>query len=223
MSDMRILVVAAHPDDEILGVGGTVRRHVLAGDQVQSVVVCEGETVRYGERNVAQEEMGRKAALVLGSGIEFLRFPDQRLEEILLTQLIEALEARVRELQPQIVYTQFIGDVNLDHRRLFDAVLVAARPMAESLRAVYAFETCSSTEWGWPQLFKPDTFVDISETLDAKLEAMACYSSEVKSWPHPRSLESLRYRAHYFGSMACMDAAEPFVTVRAYRRTGTQW
>lgn len=213
----RVLVVATHPDDEILGIGGTVKRHTLAGDDVLAMVLCEGESVR---GQPVQEEAGRRAAAVLGARVEFCRYPDQRLEEVPLTRLIGEVETRIRDHRPEVVYTQFGGDVNLDHRRVFDAVLVAARPMQETVRALYAFETCSSTEWGWPARFRPDTFVDISETLEAKVEAFACYEMEVCAWPHPRSLESLRHRARYFGAMACMTAAEPLVTIRRWARPG---
>jgi len=219
-SGRKVLVIGAHPDDELLGVGGTIRRHADAGDQVHAVVVCEGASMRYHDRDVPQEEFGRKAADILGMSIEFLRYPDQQLEKILLTDLIGALEDRIRDMKPEIIYTQFGGDLNLDHKRLFDAVLVASRPTEQFVRAVYAFETCSSTEWNWPQTFQPDTYVDISSVLQAKLDAFACYASEVCDWPHPRSLESLRHRAKFYGSMACMDAAEPFVTIRRYRRPG---
>jgi N-acetylglucosamine malate deacetylase 1 len=212
-----VLVVAAHPDDEILGIGGTVRRHTLVGDDVLAMVLCEGESVR---GQPVQEEVGHRAAAILGSKLEFCRYPDQRLEEVPLTKIIGEIEARIRAHRPEIVYTQFGGDVNVDHQRLFDAVLVAARPIRETVRAVYAFETCSSTEWGWPGQFRPDTFVDISGTLDAKIAAFACYDMEVCAWPHPRSLESLRHRAHYFGSMACMTAAEPLMTIRRWSRPG---
>lgn len=213
-----ILVIAAHPDDELLGVGGTVRRHVLMGDAVHSIILCESETVRYQDRNIPMEEFVNKAAKILGTTVEFVNYPDQRLEEIALVQIAGEIEKRVKNIKPQIVYSQFCGDINLDHKRAFDATLLATRPMADFVQAVYAFETCSSTEWAWPQQFHPDTFIDISDTLETKIEAFAAYVSEVREWPHPRSLESLRYRAKYFGSIACMDAAEPFITIRSYKR-----
>ena len=222
MSPRSVLVIAAHPDDEILGVGGTVRRHVLAGDTVHSVVVCEGSSMRYAEGEVPQEQYGRAAADILGNTVQFLRLPDQQLDTLPLTQIITPIEEAVAATQPQVVYTHFGGDINHDHRRIVEAVLVATRPQAPCIEAIRCFDTASSTEWGWQPRFAPDTYVDISETLEDKIAAMACYESELKPWPHPRSLEGLRHRAAYFGSLACMAAAEPFVTLRSYLRPGAR-
>ncbi len=211
----RVLVIAAHPDDELLGLGGTVRRHVLAGDTVHSVVLCEGVTMRYAGQDVPQKAHGKKAAAILGvSSLEMLDFPDQHLDTLSLVDVITPIEERVRRYEPQIVYTHFGGDLNRDHQLVFEAVLVACRPVASTLEALYCFETPSSTEWNAPMQFSPNYFVDISETLDDKLKAFACYESEVRAYPHPRSLESLRHRAHYWGNLVGMDAAEAFVCHR---------
>ena len=218
----RILVIAAHPDDEILGCGGTVALHAKAGDAVTAVIVCEGESLRYGPNGVGQSEHMRNAAAALGvADVRPLGFADQRLDTLALTDIITPLERIVRDVRPQIVYCQYGGDANLDHAIVFKAVLVATRPTEPSIEAIYAFETASSTEWGYPRTFLPDTWVDISATLEQKLAAMACYESEVRDYPHPRSLEALRYRAHAWGNQACMHAAEVFMTVRRTLRNGT--
>lgn len=214
-----VAVIAAHPDDEILGVGGTLRRHVLEGDDVHAFVVCEGETVRYQGREVGLAEHTRQAAAVVGfASLEQLGFSDQRLDVACLTDLTAALEARLRQLRPRIVYTHFGGDLNRDHRALVDAVLVACRPLDDKIEQVLGFETPSSTEWSTPNAFMPHHFVEITATLEDKLKAMACYPSEVRPFPHPRSLEALRARAAYWGSCAMMPAAEPFVIYRSLRR-----
>jgi LmbE family N-acetylglucosaminyl deacetylase len=148
-----------------------------------------------------------------------LGFPDQRLDTLTLLDLIAPLERAVREVRPAVVYCQFGGDANRDHELLFRAALVATRPLEPFLEAVYAFDTASSTEWGYPRSFVPDTWVDISTTLEQKLCAMACYESEVRPYPHPRSLEALRHRAHSWGNQCCMEAAEVFMTVRRTLRT----
>jgi LmbE family N-acetylglucosaminyl deacetylase len=211
----RILVIAAHPDDEVLGCGGTVALHTRAGDEVTSVIVCEGESLRYGSQGVNQSAHIARAAETLGvRDVRPLRFPDQRLDTIALTDVIIPLERIVREVQPAIVYCQHGGDVNRDHQIVFQATLVATRPTAVSVQAVYAFDTASSTEWAFPRGFSADTWVDIHETLEQKIAAMACYISEVRDYPHPRSLEALRHRARAWGNQQCIEAAEVFMTVR---------
>lgn len=215
MADRRVLVIAAHPDDELLGCGATVARHVRRGDAVTSVIVCEGESLRYGPGGVGQEAHMWRAARELGvSDVRCLGFSDQRLDTVTLTDVIGRLEAAVHDVRPQVVYGQFGGDVNRDHQLVFQALLVATRPTAASIRGVYAFDTASSTEWAYPRSFVPDTWVDVEATLDAKLRAMACYESELRPYPHPRSLEALEVRARAWGAQACLRAAEVFMTVR---------
>ena len=215
-----VLVIAAHPDDEVLGCGGTVALHARAGDEVTAVIACEGESLRYGPGGVGQSEHSRRAAEMLGlKESRRLGFPDQRLDTLTLLDLIAPLERAVREVRPAVVYCQFGGDANRDHELLFRAALVATRPLEPFLEAVYAFDTASSTEWGYPRSFVSDTWVDISTTLEQKLCAMACYESEVRPYPHPRSLEALRHRAHSWGNQCCMEAAEVFMTVRRTLRT----
>lgn len=217
----RVLVIAAHPDDEVLGCGGTAALHTRAGDEVTAVIACEGESLRYGPGGVGQAEHSRRAALALGlKDTRQLGFADQRLETVPLTDIITQLERTVRELRPAVVYCQSGGDANRDHELLFRATLVATRPIEPYIEAVYAFDTPSSTEWGYPRAFVPDTWIDISETLEQKLCAMACYESEVRPYPHPRSLEALRHRARAWGNQCCLDAAEVFMTVRRSLRGG---
>jgi LmbE family N-acetylglucosaminyl deacetylase len=216
-----VVVIAAHPDDELMGCGGTVALHARHGDHVVSVIVCEGESLRYGPNGVGQAEHTRRAAATLGvRDVRTLGFPDQRLDTLTLTAIITPLERILREVRPSLVYCQYGGDINRDHELLFKALLVAARPTESYLDAVYAFDTASSTEWGYPRSFAPDTWVDIAQTLEVKLAAMACYESEVRPYPHPRSLDALRHRALAWGNQHCMDAAEVFMTVRRTLRCG---
>lgn len=215
----RVLAIVAHPDDEVLGCGGTLALHSQAGDSVTVAIACEGESLRYGVGGVNQAEDIREAAKVLGlSEVRHLGFPDQRLDTLSLIELITPLEKVVAEVRPAVVYCQYGGDINRDHYVLFQAALVATRPIDGQLRAVYAFETASSTEWAHPRTFVPDTWVDISTTLERKIQAMACYKSEVREYPHPRSLESLRHRAAYWGNQVCVPAAEVFVTIQRVLR-----
>jgi LmbE family N-acetylglucosaminyl deacetylase len=221
MIKKRVMVIAAHPDDELLGCGGTIALHARAGEQVTSVIACEGESLRYGTEGVGQRSHTERAARKLGvEDVRLLGFADQRLDTITLTDLITPLEKAIREVRPAIIYCQHGGDINRDHQLLFQALMVATRPTEEYIQAVYAFDTASSTEWAYPRSFVPDTWVDISSTLEQKLEAMACYESELRNYPHPRSLEALKNKAKAWGNQVCLDAAEPFMTVRRVIRNG---
>jgi LmbE family N-acetylglucosaminyl deacetylase len=215
---VNVLVVAAHPDDEILGVGGTLRKHAMDGAAVEALIMCEGAGVRYPEdHNAVVEAQTDRAAGILGiSQVHRARLPDQRLETLPLTEVASAVETVMGSLVPDIVYTHFGGDVNYDHHIVFRAVQVATRPYAApSVAELLVFETPSSTEWGAG--FEPDVFVDISETLDEKLEAFACYESEIRPAPHPRSPEALRALAEARGSVIGAQAAEAFRLIRSIR------
>jgi len=216
-----VLVIAAHPDDEILGAGGSLAKLVRRGHPVHALVACEGESVRYGTpgEQIAQQEHARQAAAMIGfASFNCLMLPDQRLDTLAQIDLNQQLEQVIDELRPQIVFTHCDGDINRDHQVLHDAVMVATRPSRAFIREVLGFETPSSTGL-WPrQHFSPDTFEVITETLEVKLAAMRCYESETPPYPHPRSLQSLRHRAHYWGSIIGEQAAEPLVTLRRIRR-----
>ena len=216
-----VVVIAAHPDDEVLGCGGALALHTQAGTPVTIIIACEGESLRYGPGGVNQSSHIQKAAERLGvQDVRKLDFNDQALDTIRLTTLIEPLEKILREVRPRRVYTQFGGDINRDHQILFKAALVATRPTESYIDTVYAFDTASSTEWAYPRSFIADTWIDISTTLTAKLEAMACYVSELREYPHPRSLQALEYKARALGNQVCVDAAEVFMTIRRVTRHG---
>jgi LmbE family N-acetylglucosaminyl deacetylase len=220
---MKILVVAAHPDDELLGVGGTVAKHVDEGDSVHLAIICEGVSMRYSKERLDEvREQSHKAAAILGVGdVTFRDLPDQRLDTLPLGAIISEVEKLVRSVRPDSVYTHFCGDINRDHRVLAEAVMVATRPYAAPwVREILMYETPSSTEWGLPQLspaFQPSVFVDVTQTLERKLQAFACYTAEVCAEPHPRSLAGLLARAHYWGSQVNRQAVEPFASVRSLR------
>src|SRR5436309_1964382 len=196
MSDERVLAIAAHPDDEILGCGGTLARHADGGAEVTVVIASGG---RY--EDPLADGLDPEAALreVGVADLRLLGLPDQQFDTLPLTEIIAPIEAVVTEVRPTIVYSQHGGDINHDHQALFRAVLVATRPTEPFISAVYAFDTASSTEWAFPRAFVPDTWVDISVTLERKLAAMMHYSSELREYPHPRSIEGLRHRAEAWG------------------------
>ncbi len=220
---MNVLVVAAHPDDELLGAGGTIARHAAKGDKVKLAVMCEGVSLRYQPDWDAQvRKQANDAANILGAHELVLGdLPDQRLDTIPLQQLAARVEQLIADWKPEIIYTHFAGDINRDHQVLAEAVLVAARPYsAPSVKEVLMFETPSSTEWSSPSLtpsFHANVYVDIAEFLETKIRAFTCYTAEIRQYPHPRSPEALGDRARYWGSLVNQKAAEAFMLVRSAR------
>ncbi|MBT66336.1 MAG: GlcNAc-PI de-N-acetylase [Synechococcus sp. NP17] len=226
-SKKKVLVVAAHPDDEVLGCGGTIARHADSGDQVQVLIVVEGSTSRQQKRDRVQvcDELSAlaKAAHTAGSilgaaGVELLDLPDNRLDSLDRLDLIKRIEESVDRHQPECVYVHHAGDVNVDHRRLHEAVVTACRPMPGHLvKRLLSFEVASSTEWqppGSAQAFQPNWFVDISGQWERKREALLSYSSEMRDWPHARSLKAVEHLARWRGAQVGVEAAEAFCLLR---------
>jgi len=208
-------VIAAHPDDEVLGCGGTMALHADRGDEVRLLIACEGESLRYGKDGVGQRDHIEAAAAVLGvTDWQQLGFGDQKLDVTRQTEIIDALLGASDGFMPDIVYCQSGEDVNTDHLALFRAALVAFRPTAASVQTFLTWYTASSTDWAFPRTFTPDTWVDIGTSIDRKIAAMECYESEVRPWPHPRSLKALRAQSQFFGTQVCKPYAEVFRTVR---------
>lgn len=211
---MKVLVCAAHPDDEVLGAGGTIARHVAAGDEVVVVIAADCASAR-GGREVCLPEAAREAATVLGTSVRFCGLPGMTLARIPEVELNRHFEDAVRTLRPDVVYTHHVDDPNSDHRAVAAATLIAVRPVGPwSPARVLSFETPSSTEWGWGVPFRPTVFVDVTDTLDRKLAAMTCYAEELRPAPHPRNLDSLTARASYWGQIAGVRYAEAFALVR---------
>ena len=219
----RVLVIGAHPDDEILGAGGTLAQHVRDGDEVHAVVVADGATSRYSDEMVSVlAESAERAAKTMGfASLRLEGLPDQRLDTLPAVEINQRLESVVADLRPQLVYTHFPGDVNTDHGIVARAAWVACRPyVAPYLVRFAVFETSSSTEWAWPYdgvQFAPNLFVDITETLDQKLAALESYQSELRPYPHPRSDRAIRERAAVWGSKVGRLAVEPFQVLRELR------
>ena len=222
---MNILVVAAHPDDEVLGCGGTMAKLASEGHAVHVCIVAEGISSRHNQRDeadrsaiVALAEKAKAVSKSLGAqSCRLLGLPDNRLDSLPLLDVIKPIEALVAELKPEVIYTQHGGDLNIDHLVVYRAVMTATRPMAgRCTRAVYGYEVGSSTEWAFRQfqpVFNPQLFVDISKTLERKIAAMEMYESEARSFPHPRSPEALRAQAQRWGANVGVLAAEAFSVV----------
>lgn len=221
----KILVVAAHPDDEILGVGGTILKHAKDGDECFTIILGEGMTSRYDKRQLSDNNKVKKlhedtfrAAEVIGyKNVYMENLPDNRFDSVPLLDITKIVERYIEDIKPDIIYTHFGGDLNIDHRITFEAVLTATRPIGhEYVKEIYVFETVSSTEWNFSNTtnFKPNYFVDITETLDTKLKAMECYVSELREFPHPRSNKNLKVSALKWGSIISRQYAEAFEVVR---------
>jgi LmbE family N-acetylglucosaminyl deacetylase len=226
---MRVLAIAAHPDDEVLGCGGTLARHARQGDEVTIAILGEGLTSRFAQRNEADEEgpralqdTCRKAGKLLGAGkLWFGTFPDNRFDTVPLLDVVKFVEGVLGEAGPAVVYTHHGGDLNVDHAVTARAVLTATRPVAPSpVRELLTFEIPSSTEWAFHSLspeFRPNVFIDIGETLERKIAAMQLYTTETRPFPHPRSEDGLRAAAQRWGTFAGVPAAEAFQLVRSIR------
>jgi LmbE family N-acetylglucosaminyl deacetylase len=230
VSKDNVLIVAAHPDDEVLGCGGTIARHVADGDCVSIIFFTDGVGARHIGSNerfqsdqILRNESAIAAAAILGTTTPVsLGFPDNRLDSVDLLDLVQALEAKGQQIRPTMVYTHWFGDLNIDHRRVYQSVLTAFRPTDTStVRQIRSFEVPSSTEWGdrsvTPQ-FNPTSYVDINGFLDVKLRAMRAYAQEMRPFPHPRSSEAMEALARWRGAESGLMAAEAFVQIREIRR-----
>lgn len=217
---MDILVVAAHPDDEVLGCGGTIARHSSAGDRVNILIVAEGATSRDDGTTENVTALGLdalNAAKVLGAQPpRLLGLPDNRLDSIDRLTIIKHVESYIDEVQPNTIYTHHGGDLNIDHRLVHEAVITACRPMPGScVRRIFSFESPSSTEWASTAIgptFKPVHFVDISPVQNLKNKALRSYESEIRAFPHVRSIEAIEATAKVRGAQVGYDAAEAFQT-----------
>ncbi len=229
----KVLVVAAHPDDEVLGCGGSIARHAAEGDEVHILIMAEGVTSRDATRDVhaRREELSLLANTAKNVGsflgahsVELLSFPDNRMDILPLLDVVKEVETRLERVRPEVVYTHHHGDLNIDHQVTHKAVVTACRPFpGQSVRTLLFFEIPSNTDWqvaSAGNVFTPQWFVDISGTdgastfLDKKLEALKMYESEMRDYPHARSLRSMKGLALIRGAAVGNNASEGFVLGR---------
>lgn len=217
---MDVLVIAAHPDDEVLGVGGTIVKHVSSGDNVYVYIVTDGSSTQYEGNNEILEkkkEEAKKANFKLGvKEIIFGNLPDMKLDTIPHVQINKEISKVIEKIKPQIVYTHHYGDLNKDHQEVYKSTLVACRPYNSSVKELYLYEILSSSEWGeMSSQIKPMLFQKLTkDELELKIEAMKEYESELRDYPHPRSLEGIINLSKFRGQMISKEYAEAFEIVR---------
>lgn len=220
-----VLVVAAHPDDEVLGCGGTLARHAAEGDAVHVLFLADGATSRddtgapTADSRMAQ---ARTAGDILGlSEVTGLALADNQLDRYPLLDIVRQVEDVVTRVCPDIVYTHHAGDLNVDHRIAHQATLTACRPIPGStVTRILCFETASSTEWQSPgrDAFKPNVYTDIAPYRQIKARALEAYSDELRPPPHARSEAAISARETWLGHSVGLDAAEAFEAVRIILR-----
>ena len=223
----KILIIAAHPDDEVLGCFGTVARLIKEGYEAYTLILGVGKTSRDEKRMVENRKDDiellnneiEDANAIIGIKKVFVEsFPDNRFDSVDLLDIIKVISKVKEEVQPDIIFTHYANDLNIDHQKTYEAVITATRPMQdECVKEIYSFEILSSTEWNYPLSFSPDTYFDISETLDLKIESMQRYSSELCEYPHPRSLEGIELNAKYQGMRVGKRHVEAFKTIRCVK------
>jgi LmbE family N-acetylglucosaminyl deacetylase len=211
----RALIIASHPDDEILGSGGTIKKLISNGYEVITVILAKGRKEEEHHiqnfTSLANSHLGIKE-------IVFLKFPDLRLHTIPLHEITKEIEALLVKHMPEIIFTHHYGDLNQDHQVTFQAVMTAARPLpGKEPIEILCFETVSSSEWAQntqDKTFKPTYFVDITDTISDKLQALRHYDVEMRPFPHPRSYEGIQYLAHVRGMTVGVAYAEAFEIIR---------
>ena len=223
---MKILVIAAHPDDEVLGCGATIAKHTRKGDIVDVLILGDGITARYEENELNKLEVidqvkeMEKQVFEVGNvlGINKLQlegFNCGRFDKIPLINFVKIIEKKIEEFKPNRIYTHDLNDVNIDHGIVFKAVQTATRPLdGASVKEIYTMEILSSTEWAFANSFRPNYYVNINEFLQFKIDAMKKYGKELRQFPHPRSEEAIINLAKKRGSEVGLRASESFKVLR---------
>lgn len=221
----KVLVIAAHPDDEVLGMGGTIAKLVKDGNTVDILIVTDGSSSQYRDSDhlaeiiEAKKKETRNCADILGvRDIYYGELPDMKLDTTPHIRINQIIEDVIDKVQPDIVFTHFWGDVNRDHQEVYKSTLVTVRPvMGQVVKELYCYRVPSSTEWTPNKadtMFMPNYFVDIEKFAEQKYKAFACYATELRDYPHPRSVQYLRENDKVVGLRVGMLAAEEFVLLR---------
>jgi len=217
----KVFAVVAHPDDEVLGCGGTIAKHSANGDNVSVVFMTDGVSSRPDQGKVeisARSKAMKKALKVLGVKRHFVfDFPDNMMDQVALLDVVKPLEVLIKRYRPEVIYTHHQGDLNVDHNITSRAVTTASRPVpGNSVKKILTFEVMSSTEWKFNHNdgFIPNCFTNIEEQLPLKIEALKAYDQEIHDFPHSRSLKHLEALAYHRGASVGFNAAEAFMLMR---------
>ena len=223
----RVLVIAAHPDDEVLGMGGTIAKYASRGNEVAVLIVTDGSTSQYRDDPKLKEILRAKkaetsnCAAVLGvKHVFYGELPDMKLDVTPHIEINRVIENAIDDFQPTIVFTHFSGDVNEDHRRVYESTLVDCRPVSEQcVKRLFLYSVPSSTEWNVQtatNVFLPNWYEDIAgENAEKKYRAMECYKTELREYPHPRSIKYLRTADVAEGNRVGLLASESFILLRS--------
>ena len=214
---LKVLVIAQHPDDEVLGCGGTIAKHTKRGNEVYLCIITKAYPADWSEEFLKNrpKEIEKSNKMLGIKKTYFLNFPTVKLDTIPQKELNGLISEIVDEVKPDIVYIPHKGDLNKDHRLTFEACLVALRPVGYKVKRILSYETLSETEWGQTiEPFIPNVYVDISETFNQKIEAIKAYKSEIRRYHHPRSLEIIESLARKRGSETGIEFAEAFILIR---------
>lgn len=216
----KVLIVAAHPDDEMLGCSGVSAKHIMAGDEVHILFMTNGIDARNensekkSDRSVA---MQKALDIVKISSMENLNLPDNKMDSLPLLEIIKMIERVVGKINPSVIYTHHIGDLNIDHRITHQSVMTACRPQPSfCVKEIYAFEVLSSTEWQTSNYnqFLPNVFIDITDYVHIKKDALMAYNDEMRQPPHSRSIENVLRLNNFRGNSVGCDYAEAFMLLR---------
>ena len=230
---MNVLIIAAHPDDEILGMGGTIAKHTSQHDNVTIIYMATGITARkkpaeYEIKSIPkkiqekwqqeieklQQDARKSAKLLKVKTVKFFDFPDNEMDGIQLLKVVKVIEKEIKIAKPDRIYTNHYSDLNVDHKVVYNATLTACRPSNVLVKEILCFEVLSSTEWSYPYNFNPNYFINIENHVTKKVNAMKLFKSEIREFPHPRSSENIRNVAARWGSVCGFKAAEAFEMIR---------
>ena len=234
---MNVLIIAAHPDDEILGMGGTIAKHASQHDNVTITYMATGITARrelseseYEIKNIPkkmqekwqqeikklQQDAKKSAKLLKVKNVKFFDFPDNEMDGIHLLKVVKVIEKEIESVKPDVIYTNHYSDLNVDHKVVYNATLAACRPSSFPVKEIISFEVLSSTEWSYPYNFNPNYFINIEKYLEKKIKAMELFTSEIRKFPHPRSSENIKHVASRWGTVSGFNAAEAFEIIRRF-------